>query len=249
MTPCRSRLHTEGGVTITDSIGLPILLRHWKQAQPGEKWDEIYHNEVGGPVAVRRAGYNMAALQYFWRGHNFLDLPLTQRKCAVMLESSRRLFDRAQRKIQPKEVEENGLEHVTELHGVYMEIGGISCKGCMWGIDHAPFESMFTHHFVSPAFSYGEAKVYTAMDDALKNISAERGGDAWVSWEGCVRTSAAIYENGTVHVIASPPPPPAAPPSPPPSPRPPAAPPNSVRRRPRPRARVASPAAPPPLAS
>ena len=46
-----------------------------------------------GPAAVRRAGYNIGALMYFWRGHNFLDLDPTQRmKCKIMLNASKSLL-------------------------------------------------------------------------------------------------------------------------------------------------------------
>jgi hypothetical protein len=110
---CESKLHTEGGLTITDAVGLPILLRQWRQMQPGEKWDEIFVNEVGGPVAVRRAGFNVAAMQYFWRGHDFLDTPATQRKCALMLARSRALLRKEDFHVEPREVEENGESHVT----------------------------------------------------------------------------------------------------------------------------------------
>lgn len=181
---CRDLLHTEGGVTITDAAGLPVLMEQWREMAPGQKWDEIIVNEVGGPVAVRKAGFNLAALQYFWRGHDFLDLERTRDKCALMLEHSQRLLPKADRQIMPREVcapplllvprecvlaatrafpvrqvAEDGEEHDTILHTGYMDIGGISCKGCMWGMDHAPFESMFTHHFVSPAFEHGAAQV------------------------------------------------------------------------------------------
>ena len=209
---CERLLHTEGGITVTDSVGLQILLSHWKQVRPGDKWDEISHNEVGGPVAIRKAGFNIAALQHFWRGHNFRDLPLTQRKCALLLNRSKTLFPRADLPIEPREVDADGKEHVTTLHSGYVDIGGISCKGCYWGMDHPPLESIFTHHFVSPAFEHGAARVYSEMDAEIHKLEHPRG------MGGGERVARLALLNGAVELTLftpSPLPPPPLPPPPP----------------------------------
>ena len=82
-----------------------------------------------------------------------------------------------------------------------MDIGGISCRGCMWGMDHQPFETMFSHHFVSPAFEYGAVKVYSDMDLALHNHSSP--GVPWWSSKSSLdrRSSRAAFAGGMIEVV------------------------------------------------
>eukprot|EP00966_Prymnesium_polylepis_P219596 5080062-Prymnesium_polylepis.1 len=83
-----------------------------------------------------------------------------------------------------------------------MDIGGISCRGCMWGVDHAPFETLFSHHFVSPAFEYGAAKVYSDMDLALHHNHSSPGVPWWSSRSSPDRrSSSATFAGGTVEVV------------------------------------------------
>ena len=83
---CKTMLHIESTVLATDQTGLRILLKRWvvHSLQPNRskaldykdgKWAEIFDNEIGGPVAIRNAGYNFAATTRYWRGHDVRCVP------------------------------------------------------------------------------------------------------------------------------------------------------------------------------
>ena len=55
-------------------------------------------------------------------------------------------------------------ERVTNLHTAYLSGGGSNCKGCYFGTDLPPMETMFVHWFTSPAFAHGTVKVYSVID-------------------------------------------------------------------------------------
>ena len=62
-----------------DRKGMQILTGHWRR--PNSKQDDIAHNEMGMTRVLLEKGHNIAALQVFWRGHDFRDVNSTQRKC------------------------------------------------------------------------------------------------------------------------------------------------------------------------
>mmetsp|Transcript_47499 Transcript_47499/g.94879 ORF Transcript_47499/g.94879 Transcript_47499/m.94879 type:complete len:101 (-) Transcript_47499:179-481(-) len=62
---------------------------------------------------------------------------------------------------------EEGATEPTNLHAWYLGKGGNDCKGCYWGMDLPPLETMFVHYYTSPGFSHGEVKAYSEMDTLL----------------------------------------------------------------------------------
>mmetsp|Transcript_6607 Transcript_6607/g.17281 ORF Transcript_6607/g.17281 Transcript_6607/m.17281 type:complete len:386 (-) Transcript_6607:859-2016(-) len=197
---CDDRLHTEGALTVTDSVGLRVLLKQWQALPRGnrDKWREIWQGEVFGPVAIRQAGFNIAALSFFWRGHNFLDLQATQRKCALVLNKSINAVPEADLAINPLgQFDARTRRYVTdELHGAYQRSGGVACKGCWWGTDLSPFETMFTHHYTSPMFAHGDVHIYSEMDEGRRQID----GPSADSING--RATTVDFFNGSVFVRA-----------------------------------------------
>ena len=71
LAACRDQLHVQGYMLAVDRVGLHTLLRHWRV--PTGKGDSIMHNEVGATAQFLTAGYNVAVMQRFWRGHDFRD--------------------------------------------------------------------------------------------------------------------------------------------------------------------------------
>lgn len=80
--------------------------------------------EAATSVEVRGAGFNLAVLQRFWRGHDFRDVHLTQSRCRVLLNYS----------------QTRATEATTRLP-FYFPVGGVSCRGCYWGIDLPAMEA------------------------------------------------------------------------------------------------------------
>ena len=134
---CRNGLHLQGFLLATDRVGLRVLLHHWRA--PSSKRDAIVHNEFGSTTRMLAAGYNVAAMQWFWRGHDFHDYGLTQRKCALL------------------------STHAT--NGTMGQRVGIpSCIGCQWGeTDLSPFEIVFVHRSLTENHQQGAAVDYTRM--------------------------------------------------------------------------------------
>ena len=150
---CRYSLHVDGHLLATDRIGALTMMRGWHPTAHKGEADKM---EVEGTVEVRGAGYNIAVLQRFWRGHDFRDVLSTQAKCAQVLKYN---HERA--------------TNATDRLPYYFPVGGVSCKGCAWGVDLAAYEVMFVHHWVSPRFEHGEAAAYSEMDHVLQ-LMAER---------------------------------------------------------------------------
>ena len=122
----------------------PFFLKHWRR--PSSKEVAVEVNEVGGPPQLLAAGYNLAALQLFWRGHNFRDLRITQKKCALIASHAR---------------------------GWGRTIGWPSCPGCHWGrTDLSPLEIMFVHWSLSPGFQHGAVHDYSKMQHELTRLEA-----------------------------------------------------------------------------
>jgi hypothetical protein len=176
---CATRLHAESTVLGTDQVGLRILLRRWqvhgKQSSTRAlnswaegKWAEIQSNEIGGPVAIRQSGFNMGAHMRYWEGHDFRDVNLTARKCARLVKHSVRLIALSDRQVKPIDG-----KHETNLHSQYLGGGGSNCKGCYFGFDLPPTETMFTHWYTSPGMAYGAIKGYAEMDKQLDLVRRE----------------------------------------------------------------------------
>ena len=137
-------LHVQGYMLATDRVGLAILLRHWRR--PHDKSDSIRHNEMGASPAIFSAGYNVAVLQHFWNGHDFLNAKLSEAKCKLI------------------------TSHATGLGGK-KSLGLPTCKGCQWGdADLTPLEVMFAHRSIPGA----HAEVYSQMDDELSKLEDGR---------------------------------------------------------------------------
>ena len=84
----------------------------------------------------------------FLAGHDFRNVSATHAKCALLRRiSSQRLNDTTDRWVD--------YEHDGYLHSGYFRGGGSSCKGCYWGVDLSPFETIFVHHYTSPHFVHG----------------------------------------------------------------------------------------------
>ena len=142
---CREGVHTDGHLIAVDSVGMRILMKHWRR--PSSKEQDCEYNEVGQSVAVLAANYSLAALQTFWRGHDFRDPALTQAKCKLLHAHA-----------------------LPQTWGKWM--GSSSCEGCQWGeTDLAPLEVMFVHRTISPNFRNGATAGYSEMKDALERLA------------------------------------------------------------------------------
>lgn len=159
----------------TDAVGLGILLRRWRPWK--SKWDEIYRNEIGGSISILASGYNLAVHERFWRGHDFRNANATARKCGVLAARSVKLVPSADRKIKPIEGGE-----LTNLHAWYLGKGGSDCKGCYFGSDLPAMETMFVHHYTSPAFGHGQARMYTELEKALASVEPPHPFSATLSY-------------------------------------------------------------------
>lgn len=149
---CRYQTHLDGHLLVTDQVGLHLIMRAWHPTTEKTKADAM---EVAASVEVRGAGYNIAALQRFWVGHDFRNSVATQARCRQM-----RNYSVARASARTLRVP------------YYFDSGGASCRGCAWGIDLAAYEVMFVHHTISPGFEDGEAAAYSEMDSVLDELAA-----------------------------------------------------------------------------
>ena len=178
---CSRMLHVESPVFGTDAAGLELVLRQWRVMRwdRDDKWAEIYKNEVGMSMAVLKAGHNLASHQRYWKGHDFRNVSATSAKCAALASRSVKRISQSDRTIKPRDG-----DHETNLHAWYLPKGGSNCKGCYWGIDLPPTETMFVHHYTSPQFRVGAAAAYAEMDMALERMMPRTGFMASVTYIG-----------------------------------------------------------------
>ena len=156
---CRTALHSEGHLMATDRVGLRLLTDFWRR--PGHKGDAIGHNEMGSTRVLLNAGYNVASLQLYWRGHDFRDSASTSRKCAVL-----------------------------RAHAPVDKGGLVSCAGCYWNsTDLSPLEVLFVHRSISydkiRRKEQGATPDYTAMQDELARLGGgvgAAGDEAAAAW-------------------------------------------------------------------
>lgn len=155
---CSEALHSQGHMVTTDRVGLGVLLHHWLGRPQVAGWSggwwhdqtkqDAIRLEIRGTPAMLAAGYNVAVMQRFWRGHDFRRPEASQRRCQLMGAHARDL-------------------------GANTSIGMVNCPGCNWGMtDLSPYELMFVHHSVSPKFRAGAAKDYTEMLGELDQLEA-----------------------------------------------------------------------------
>jgi hypothetical protein len=81
---CRTQLnhlHVQSMFFVTDEAGVDLMNNTMSCLNTSNKWDVILKQEVGYSQRFLAGGWNIAALEEYWRGHNFQDFDSTLSKC------------------------------------------------------------------------------------------------------------------------------------------------------------------------